>query len=479
MVNLNNSNTKKIMQILSGPILLFLAGLLLKDQFGIQGAYAIGTALWMISWWVFRPIHICITAFVPVVTNALLQMTDMSPIISQYSSATVVLLFGSSLICMPWDNTGLGNRLALGALQLVGTSVRRQIFIWFALSCALTIALPNSAVCTMLTPVAVTMLAYIGHKDLSKSALAPPILLAIAYGSNVGGAATPLGGAMNLTAVTYLEEFTGQELMYIDWSMHMLPFVIIMFAVVMIVMQLFPLPIKEIEGTKGYFSEQYKALGKMKRGELICIVFFLLALGLAFLRPLYEDILPGLSPTYVFLVLGIAMFFFKDENKKPLITWPVVEKNMMWNMLFLFAGGLALGQLIVKTGAVNVIADLITGMNLTGGLTTIVAFVLLTAFLSEVTSQTAAAAIMVPIVLNVTTSLELNPVPFIFITIMAFNTSYILPIGVRAIPIGYGMSVTPLIRRGLIMALVNSVAIIIFGYVLMTVWPFFSHLSGM
>ncbi len=468
----------KLLSILLGPALFFLVGVALQGSFGREPAYAIGAAAWIIAWWITRPVHIAVTALLPVGINAIFQIAPMAPVISQYSSATVILLFGASLICMPWNSTGLGNRLALGSLRAVGTSVKRQIAVWFLVAVTLTTVLPASVVCTLLTPIAVSMLKFLGHEDISTSKFAPSILLAVAWGSCVGGALTPLGGAMNLTAITYLEEFTGQELLYIDWILHMAPFVVVMVAVVLGVMLFFPTGITKIEGTKEYFAEAYAKLGKMSRSEKICASIFVLALVLSLFRPVYQTLLPGLTPTYVFFILGLLMFFIKGDDKKPLIAWPYAEKNMMWSMLFLFAGGLALGQLITQTGAAVKIAEVLTSMSLTGGIFTIFVFVFLTCFVAEVSSQTASAAIVVPIVLSTTTSLGLNPAPFIFITVMAFNTSYVLPLGVRAIPVGHGMDVNVLMKRGIVVAAINTCVITVVGFIFMQVWPYFSSLPG-
>ncbi len=474
-----NEKTKRNFNLLLGPLLLALAVPMFTPTFGREGAYALGTALWMMAWWMTRPVHIVVTAIMPVIINSLFSVTGMSGIISQYSSATVVLLFGSNLLTLPWSTTGLDRRMALKTLSLVGPSVKRQIAVWFTLSVALTSVLPNSVVCTMLTPIAISMLAFIGHKDIRTSELAPPILLSVAWGSCVGGALTPLGGAMNLTAVTYMEEFTGQELMYIDWFKHMFPFVVVIYVVILALFLLTPLKQKTLDGTSEYFKGLYQELGAMTRDEKVCGVLFFTAMVASFLRPLYETILPSFSPTYVFLTLGTLTFFIRKEDGTPLVTWPQAEKSLMWSMLFIFAGGLALGNMITTTGAAAKLAEIISQMSLTGGIGTIAVFVGFTALIAETTSQTAAAAVVVPIVLSTTTTLGLNPVPYIFMCAMAFNTSYILPLGVRAIPVGYGMDTGILIKRGTIFAAFNFVAIVLASYVFLNFWPYFSTLPGM
>ena len=473
----NTASSKQLWDIITGPIILLLSCIFFKETFGVDGSRAIGTALWMVFWWITRPVHIAVTAILPVVANAFLEMVPMNVLISQYASETVVLLFGADLVCLPWEKTGLDRRLSLKALCLIGPSIKQQMAVWLFASALLSIVLPNAVVCTILTPVAVRMLTFVGDEDISKSALAVPILLAIAWGCGIGGAGSPLGGAMNLVAISYMEAYTGREFMYVDWVLRMMPFLLIVLTVILLYMFSFKLPVKKLEGSKDYFRTAYNELGKMKLGEKICLATFILAMILCFVRPLYADYLPGLKPAYVFLALGFLTFFFKNENGEKLLVWQDAEKNVMWNMLFLFAGGLALGKLITETGTANIIADLIAQLNLTGGIGTIAIFVAFTVLLAELSSNTAAAAISIPVVMSLTETLGLNPVPYWYITSMAFNAAFILPLTVRAIPVAYGLDVSHLFKKGPQLTILCIVAITIVGYLFMKIWPFFSVLS--
>lgn len=472
-----SASIKRGMSALAGPLTLILCALLLEDSFGITGAQAIGTALWMVIWWITRPVHIAVTAMLPVVVNVFLDMVPMNILANQYASETVILLFGADLVCLPWEKTGLDRRLSLKALCLIGPSIRQQMAVWLFASAILSIFLPNAVVCTILTPVAVKMIHFIGEKDISKSAIAVPILLAIAWGSGIGGAGSPLGGAMNLVAISYIEEYSGTEFMYIDWILRMMPFLIIMLVIILLFMFTFKLPIKRLEGSKAYFQDTYKSLGRMKNGEKLCLFIFVLAMLLSFIRPLYAELIPGLKPAYIFLVLGFLMFFFRDDDGELLLKWNSVEKNVMWNMLFLFAGGLALGKLITETGAADKLAELIAQMELSGGLGTITIFVALAVILAEFSSNTASAAISVPVVMSITQMLGLNPVPYWYICSMAFNTAFILPLTVRAVPVAYGLDVSHLIKKGIPLSVICIAAISLFGYLFMTFWPMFSTIS--
>ena len=207
------SNRKRFICLILGPVIFALSALLLPSVFTTSGAHAVGISLWMIFWWITGPVHITITALLPAIANAFLNMVPMTDVISQYSCESIILVFGSGLITLPWALIGLDRRIALKVLSLVGPSMKSQITVWVLASTLLTTCLPNVAVCAMFTPIAVSMLHAAGYDDIRNCAPGIPILLAVGWGVSLGGTGTPLGGAMNLTAISILEEFTGQEFM--------------------------------------------------------------------------------------------------------------------------------------------------------------------------------------------------------------------------------------------------------------------------
>ncbi|WP_193555338.1 transporter permease [Klebsiella huaxiensis] len=129
------------------------------------------------------------------------------------------------------------------------------------------------------------------------------------------------------------------------------------------------------------------------------------------------------------------------------------------------------------SGASVGIAGLISELSLDGGLLTIIVFVVLARIISESTNSTASAAVVLPIVLGFTTKLGLNPIPYWFITVMAFNAEFMLPISVRAIPVAYGLDARAMFKGGSLMALIHIIFVVIVGYTCLKFWPTFSQLS--
>lgn len=470
---------QRIIYLLAGPVIFAVITLLLSNLLTTPGAEVVGLLLWMIFWWVTRPVNMTVTALMPIVVNAIFNIIPMETVTGTYFSDSIILIFGSCLLTIPWKSSGLDKRVALKILSIVGPTMKSQITVWLLASMIFSSVIPNVAVVALFTPIAISMLAAAGHKDITKSEPAVPILLAICWGAGLGGVGTPLGGAMNVAAISYLEEFTGKEFMYIDWIIHIIPFFIISAVVMLISMLFMNKGTRPLDGTKEYFLKSYSELGVMKTDEKISGTLFLLALVGAFARPLYATLLPGLAPAYVFLILGCLSFFISLGKSGLMLTWERAQEGTMWGMMLLFGGGLALGKMVNGSGASAGIADVVSGMSLDGSLLTIIVFVVFATLISEATNSTVSAAVTVPIVLAFTAKLGLNAIPYWFITVMAYNCEFLLPISVRAIPISYGLDAGKMMKRGIPMMLIRILVVILVGVTLMKLWPGFSQLSNL
>ncbi len=463
----------RIGKLLLGPILCLLIFAALRTTFSREQALTLGVLAWMICWWIGLPVHYAVTSLLPVVAVSFLRLAPVDVVVSQYFSETIVQLLGAEFLCQTWKTTGLGRRISLKVLNLVGPSMHQQICAWFFASVLLSLFLPKTITCAVITPIAVSMLDFVGEKDIRTSRPALPILLAIAWGIGIAGATTPLGGAMNLVSISNLESVLGHELPYADWVMRMAPMVAVLLVIALIYLLSFRLPVRKLEGTREFFRRAYAELGPMGRGERISLILFLTALVLSFARPLYADLFPEFKASYVFLACGLLTFVLHDESHQPLLDWSYAEKNVMWGMLYLYGGGLAIGKLMTESGTASRISELLVAMNIQSDLLLLVIFVVLAALLAETSSNTAAAAIATPVVLSITMALGKNPIPFFFVTALAANGGYFLPLSTRAVPVSYGMDSRHLLKKGLPLAVINYAAMVAMGYLFLRFWPFF------
>lgn len=467
---------KRIINLLIGPVLFLACGFLLPEAVFTTFAAraAIGTIAWMAYWWITAPIDYAVTGFLPIAVNAICQLTDMSAVIPNYASETILLLLGASIITVSWEETGLDKRIAARFLGFIGDNLRHQIIFWFLLSAGLSSVLPNAVVCATMTPIAVAMLTYIGEGDIANSRIGAKLLLTIAYAAGLGGIATPLGGAMNLVTVDYIQQLTGEEYIFMHWVIKFLPIVIVLVVVNILFMLRDVKKDESLGGSREFFIQEYKKMPAMKMEEKWSLALFAVATILAFTRSLYQDLLPGLKPAYAFIICGIIAFLLIDKEGKSVMTWKSAQKKIIWDLLYIFAGGLAAGTLISNTGAAQNIGDAVSKMGLTGGLMTVFIIITVTLLMSDVTSNTATAAVAIPIVISIVQGIGLNPIPWIYIASIGVNLSYMLPTSIRAIPVGHGMSPKYMLSEGWKMTIFVIISMTITAYLLLTYWPAFS-----
>ncbi len=469
-------NKKRTIYLILGPALFFICAFFLPasvfDTFGSRAA--IGTVAWMAFWWITGPVDYAVTGFLPIVVNAFFQLTDMGAVISNYASETILLLLGASIITVSWEETGLDKRIAARFLGFIGESLKNQIVFWFILAAALSSVLPNAVVCATLTPIAVAMLRYVGEGDIENSRVGKKLLLTIAYAAGLGGIASPLGGAMNLVTVDYIQQLTGEEYIYMHWVIRFLPVVIVLVAVNIIFMLRDVKKEETLGGSKEYFQRAYKELAPMSFEEKCSFALFAIATILAFTRQFYQELLPGLKPAYAFMTCAVIAFLIVNKKGDRVMSWKSAQTKIIWDLLFIFAGGLAVGTLISNTGAAQNIGDAVAAMGLTGGLMTVFVIITVTLLMSDVTSNTATAAVAIPIVISIVQGIGLNPIPYIYIASIGVNLSYMLPTSIRAIPVGYGLPPKYMLKEGWKMTILVIISMTAVAFLLLKFWPAFS-----
>jgi len=196
---------------------------------------------------------------------------------------------------------------------------------------------------------------------------------------------------------------------------------------------------------------------------------------LAFTRGAYSRVLPGFTPAFAFLALGITALALRIGGE-PLLTWEFAQGKMMWGLFYVFAGGNALGSVLNATGAAQYLAGPIVPYAARGSFAATVVFAALTMGTAQIVSNVATVAIMVPIAVSVFQGMGANPIPYIYVIIAASHCGFMLPssAGSSALAAGYGVNLRTMFIAGLGAALVCLLVIIIVAIVSIRIWPGFA-----
>ena len=464
------------LHLLGGPLafllLLFVPASVLP--YPVRGSA--GLLVWMSWWWIFEPVNLAVTGFLPLVVLALFNFLPVARILPSYSEELIFLLLGANILSTVWTRWGLDRRIALASLIGVGTGTRRQIMVWFAMATFLSAFLPNTVVAAAMIPIVLAMLRFIGIQDIGKSVFGSALVIAVAWGTSIGGFWSPLGGAPNLLTIRLMQQTViDHEFLFMTWVTRLLPLSIAVACVSFLFMRFaFKPEIAHVEGTRDYFAQELRSLGRMTVPEKWGFFLFLAATLLAFTRQFYASLLPGLNPAYAFLTFAMLSFAIRHDGE-PLLKWDYAQKHMAWGLFYLFAGGAALGEILNQTGTAKLVADTLVPMAGAGGIRAVLVFSLMTIVITQITNNTAAIAIMVPITISTFQSLGMNPIPFVYIVAVAGNCGIVLPssAGGPAVAAGYGVNLKMMFAQGVWLVALLWAVIALLGYALAVYWPAF------
>jgi sodium-dependent dicarboxylate transporter 2/3/5 len=468
----------KLVHVVGGPLAFLVALAALPGGLAFEARGALGLLAWMSWWWIARPVHIAVTGLLPLAVAPTFGLAPAQSVVSSYAQDTIILLLGANILTSIWMRWGLDRRVGLASLLAVGTNTTRQMLIWFLAAAALSAVLPNTIVAATLIPIVVAMLRSAGIEDLWDSRVGTALVLAVAWGTSAGGAATPLGGAPNLLAIDLIEEsIISHEFLFVTWVSRLLPVTVVIVLVMFFFLRFAMRPdVAELPGSRDYFVNELRALGSMRTEERWGLALFVAAAGLAFGRPLFDDMVPGLTPAFAFITLAVAGFVIRTREGQ-LITWPYAQQHMMWGLFYLFAGGIALGRILEASGAAEAFAAGLVPYAGAGGLAAVVVFATLTMAITQVTSNTAAIAIVVPITISTFQTLGANPLPYVYIVAVIGNCGLALPssAGGPAVAAGYGVNLRTMATRGLAASALLLVLLVALGYALAAWWPAFGE----
>lgn len=459
-------NGRNWLHIILGPA-IFLA-VQFMPFFGPPNArMGFGILFWMVYWWVTVAVDIKVTCLVPLFVVAFHEYMPLVKVLESYAHKEFFLILGASIVTVAWARWGFAKRMALHFLLRFGNDTRKQMVGWFLLTGLISFVMGNTPVAAIFAPVAVAALIYAGYETFEQrwnSKAASNVLIAVAWGASVGGMATPLGGGQAVVTLGMLQKYVGHEVYFLDWSLRMIPVSLAVITAMCAFMWLFMKPeVQTFKGGREFYRKELEAMGPFSYEEKVSCYGFLLIVLLALLRPAYVDMVKGpffawMQPGRMFFILALALFFMpaRREPGETIVSIDALKKHFPLAILFIWPASVALGRILNQTGASAVVGQWLGNMFSSGGdISAIVAFSLGGNALSQVTSDTAAAGVMIPIVIETFKNwggMEFGAVPFIWAVGAAISWSYAVAssTGAQGIVAGFGANLKRMFVYGMI-----------------------------
>ncbi|MGI6679398.1 MAG: SLC13 family permease [Dehalobacterium sp.] len=418
-----------------------------------------------ITLWVTEAIPIPIAALLGPILTVILGVASAKEVFSAYSNPTIMLFLGGFILAQAMAVQGLDRRFAVGILsfRFVKGNAYRILFAFGIIVSLLSMWLSNTATTAMMYPIGLGILGAIMNlkaEAAGKSHFGTGMMLMVAYTASIGGIGTPIGSPPNLIALAHIENILGTKIPFVSWMIVAIPIMLVMFLITYIYLsKRFPPPKKDASSSNEYILQQKKELGKWSRGQINALIAFLVAVILW----VYPGILgliegtdgenyirfAGMFPESVVAILAACILFILPTNwQKREFTLTLKEAmNIDWGTLLLFGGGIAMGNMMFQTGLAEVLGT--TLVNLTGASTllTITALsIFITMLLTETTSNTAAATMIVPIVIAIATQANVSPIPPAIGAALAASMAFMLPVSTPPNAIVYGSGLVPITK---------------------------------
>ncbi len=425
------------------------------NSLSVQGHRAMGIFVAVIILWVTEAIPLPVTSLLACVLFALLRVVPGSEAFVGFGNHTIFFLMGALLLGTAIVKVNLHTRIALLILTKLAKSPARLVLVVMVTGAGISLLMPEHGVGAMLFPILIAVM--VAGKEHSRSNFAKAVILAVAYGTNIGSMGSLLGGAKNPLAISLYQQYTGNSVSLIDWMETALPLVVVMLFFTYLVLKFkYPITGVNLKATREYMAGEVKKLGRISPKEKQVIGIFILTF---FSWAVFGEAI-GLA------VVAIAAAVILLMGK--LITWEDVERKMSWDIIFLYGGAITMGKILGSTGVAEFISKKLLISTGIGNSTylLIAAITILSMVLTQLMSNSAATSVILPIALPVMSSAGIPPIVAMYCVAMSSALAFMLPIATPCNAMAYStkyISVRDLLRTGIWLNLIGFIVFMTIG----------------
>ena len=475
---------KQKIGLVAGPIAFIAVWFLFNPQ-GLEAApkAILATAVWMAIWWITEAIPIAVTALLPMVLFPLTGGLDIAATTASYGHKFVYLYMGGFFIAIAIERWNLHKRIALVTIRMIGTNVVNIILGFMIATAFMSMWISNTATSVMMLPIGMAIIAQLMDNpdtvEDENRIFGKALMLAIAYSASIGGIGTLIGTPPNLVLAGVVEQTYGIEITFAQWFIFGFPISIVLLAICWLYLTrvAFTFKQKAFPGGRAEIKRQLAALGKISYEEKwVLAVFAITAVAWITRSYVLKKFIPGIDDTTIAMAMAITLFLIPTKNgKRKLITWEEAVK-LPWGIVILFGGGMALAAGFDQSGLALWIG---TQMTLLQGVSLLVlVLVIITAvnFLTEVNSNLATTAMLLPILAPLAVTIDVHPYILMVAATVAATCAFMLPVATppNAVVFGSGyLRIPDMVKTGIWMNIVSIIILTLAVYLLLPyLWGF-------
>ncbi len=434
--------------------------------------------------WICESLPMPITALIGAAMCVLLKVADAKTVFAPFADPLMFLFIGSFILARAIFLHDLDKRFAFGVLSLkvIGARPSRILFAFGAVTAFISAWISNTATTAMMFAIGMSIITFLIRQEKETGVkinrnYATAMMLITSFSASIGGLATPIGTPPNVIGLGFIRQLLGAEISFFKWMMIGVPVVVVLYLFLYFYLNyLAPAGVKEIEGAAEMIEREKTKLGAWTRAQKSTVFAFGVAISLWIFSGLIALVAGDQSEIYkainsrlpeaVGAIAGAVLLFLLPGNKKgeKAITWAEAVK-IDWGVVLLYGGGFALGVLSFQTGLAEAIGVSLTGLlPLSGEFGLLAASVIVAVLISETTSNTASANMVVPVVIAIARAQGADPlIPALGATFGA-SLGFMLPVSTPCNAIVYGSGYIPLmkmVRYGVLLDVFGAIVIIV------------------
>jgi sodium-dependent dicarboxylate transporter 2/3/5 len=402
-------------------------------------------------WWIFEAIPIPATSLLPLAGLPLFGILTPNQVGAAYGSPLILLMLGGFMLSTAMARSGVHRRLALMMVGWFGGHAGRQLILGFMVAAAvLSMWISNVATSLMLLPIALAIC-----EKLEQRSMKVALMLGIMYGCSIGGVGTPIGTPPNLIFLRIYSETTGHEPTFTEWMGWALPVVVIMIPLAALWLS---------RGMKKGEKIDLPDMGPWRTEEIRTLTVFVCTALLWITRkePFggWSELLglQSANDASVALLAVITMFLIPNGKGERLLNWETAG-SIPWGVLILFGGGVAIAGGFAESGLSVIVGQGLAGLSTLPIVFVIILLCLSVSFLTEITSNTATTALLMPILAAGSIAAGIDPKLLMIPATMSASFAFMLPVatGPNAVVFGSGVfTVEEMAREGFVLNIIGA-----------------------
>lgn len=445
-------------------------------------------ALLMAAWWITEAIPLAITALLPMVLFPALGIMNGKAVAPVYFNHIIFLFIGGFLVALAMQRWNLHKRIALRILLWFGINPRSILLGFMVATAFLSMWISNTATTMMMVPIVLAIILnledHLGKSKVRKYSIG--VFLGVAYSASIGGIATLVGTPPNLSfarilAISFPE---APDISFANWMVFAFPISVLMLILVWIYLAFFFCPKKSEFGLDlEIFKKQYRELGPISYEERVVLFDFIILAVLwltranikigAFNFPGWSSLFPHpgfLNDGVVAIAMAIILFLMpsKKQTGSRVMEWDAIAK-LPWNIVLLFGGGFALASGFKESGLSLWFGHQLQGAGFLHPILLVACICLIITFLTELTSNTATAEMLLPILAALAVAVKINPLFLMIPGTLSCSCAFMLPVATPPNAIVFGterLRIADMARAGFLLNLTGVVIITLATYFL-------------